>query len=271
MGTQVRLNNHALLRGELFALIFLLPVMLFGGQLAADARAGTGAGTPAPGGSALFTAGGSLAVSYLGPLNQITVSNPVVTANAVAGAYAFQGATLQLAGVNRDYPWDATFYFFGCSLSPAGAVSCPTSGLPVARYTATVSVSDTNGGIADATGNFDVTCDGTEPPLSLSQTNAYWQTLSDYQNRILSVDFFISNPSINAAHDVTVVGAPSTNAVMLTNPLPQPASIPAGADFNFTLRYIVPAGIASFNTTIYATAQDMCGARFSYPAPFPGS
>lgn len=277
MGNQLGTIDRALRRGRSVALVALLAGTLLLGLPGAHAHAAAVTGSHAATGtggaaeSIAFSAGSGLAVSYLGPLGIVSVGNPVVNAQATAGAYGLHGATLQLAGAAADHPWDTSIYLFSCTLSASGTVDCPTSGLPVASYTATVSVSDASGAMADATGNFDVTCDGSAPPLSLTQTKAYWQSASDYQARMLSVDFYISNPSVNTVRQVTIISALNTNAVMLLNPLPSPSDIAAGTEFNFTLRYTVPVGIASFNTTVYATAKDTCGATFSYPAPYPGS
>jgi len=212
-----------------------------------------------------------LTVDFTGPLGDVSVSDPTITAVAVPGASTDLSATLQLAGLDPENPWDATFYLFGCTVDAGGSVQCPAAGLSVGTYVATVTVSDGDGYVADDTGTFRVVCDGSAPQLNLTRTDAYWPSYSDYQNRVLGVDFIISNDSLNEARGVTVVGALNTDGVARLDPLPSPSNIGGGSSLGITLFYSVPSGVTAFRTTVYAKAADACGNVFHYPAAFPGT
>ncbi|MCL4472581.1 MAG: hypothetical protein M1539_03830 [Actinobacteria bacterium] len=210
-------------------------------------------------------------VAYEAPLGEITIGNPVISAQAIAGSSTSLTAYVRLARQDLVNPWEFDIYAFDCTVDGAGAVSCPTAGLPIGLYTATVSVVDGNSMMADATRNFTITCSGVAPTLSLTKTGAYWASYADYVAGNLNVDFRISNISGIDAGNVSIVGTMNTNGVVNLAPLPPPANIPAGTHAAFTVLFSVPEGVTLFRSTVYATAQDPCGNAFSYPGAWPGA
>lgn len=210
-------------------------------------------------------------VTYTGPLGDITIGNPVITATVVAGSSPSLTAEVRLAGQAPASPWDFNMYVFSCTIGSGGAVSCPAAALQPGTYTATVSVVDGNQMIGDATGNFNILCSGAAPTLSLTRTGTYWASYADYVAGILTVDFRITNVSGIDAYNVRVIGTMNTNGVFNLDPLPPAANIVAGGHAGFTVLFNVPEGVTLFRSTVYATAQDPCGNTFSYPGAWPGA
>ncbi|MFA5801701.1 MAG: hypothetical protein WC911_04405 [Thermoleophilia bacterium] len=116
-----------------------------------------------------------------------------------------------------------------------------------------------------------VSCYCTQPLLSLTKASVYWGSYSDYTSRALSVNYDISNNSANYAnaHSLEIVGATSTNGVTLLDNGRNVNMVPAGECELVTVKYTVPPGVGSYNTTVYATTSDQCGNSYSYPGPMP--
>jgi len=116
-----------------------------------------------------------------------------------------------------------------------------------------------------------VSCYCTQPILSLTKGSAYWGSYSDYTSRALSVNYDISNNSANYAnaHNLEIVGTANTNGVTLVDNGRNVNMVPAGECELVTVKYNVPVGVGSFNTTVYATTSDQCGSSYSYPGPMP--
>ncbi|MBE0428654.1 MAG: hypothetical protein IBX61_02130 [Thermoleophilia bacterium] len=105
-----------------------------------------------------------------------------------------------------------------------------------------------------------------KPALSLSKTNVYWASYADYTDRNLSVDYSIGNGSaLAAAHNVAISGTVNTNGVTMVS-ASAVGNIAGGGSAPATVVYNVPAGVSSFNTTVQATANDLCNNSYSYPA-----
>lgn len=69
-----------------------------------------------------------------------------------------------------------------------------------------------------------------------------------------------------------MVGSTNTNGVTVAGTLPiAVGDIAAGASAQATVKFNVPSGVATFKSTIYATADDTCGATYSYPGAMPGA
>ena len=118
-----------------------------------------------------------------------------------------------------------------------------------------------------------IQCSGEAPALSLYEENVGWASLADYQARTLTVDFSIQNAEGGAdADNVQIVGSVDTNGVIVLADFPlSQGFIAAGASTPFSLSYFVPEGTLSYQTTVYATADDICGNHFEYPMPWPGT
>ncbi len=127
-------------------------------------------------------------------------------------------------------------------------------------------------------GNWDIYQAGADsckaPGLSLGSPTPYWGSLADYNTGTLSVDWTLVNAGDGNGYDVNVVGSTSTNGVVFATPLSLPLGDLGGSGTgisNFTLKYTVPPGVLTFNTTTYIVAGDACGNRYDYPGPYYGS
>jgi len=70
---------------------------------------------------------------------------------------------------------------------------------------------------------------------------------------------------------LAILGAAPTKGVVLTSPTPVTVGdLPAGSSGNALLRFNVPPGVGSFQTTIYAGCSDGCGGSYYFPGPPPG-
>lgn len=110
-----------------------------------------------------------------------------------------------------------------------------------------------------------------DPQLSLSKISSYWADYAEYEAGHLSVDYSIANSAEAAAYNVQIVGTKDTNGVYSLTPLPTVGEIAPHSSSPITVSYYVPAGVAAFNSKIYATAADSCGNIHSYPGPWPGA
>jgi hypothetical protein len=104
----------------------------------------------------------------------------------------------------------------------------------------------------------------------LDRGNVYWASLSDYQNRRLSVDFTISNSGPGTANELNVSDVVSTNGVGILTPLPLAlGNVPQGGSVSFTLVYSVPETVGSYLTTLYANAINDDDETQYWPSPPP--
>lgn len=129
------------------------------------------------------------------------------------------------------------------------------------------------GGIGTATEPADpAACYCTMPELSLSTTNVYWNSVADYNNDVLSVDYNISNTSANYANakDLQIMGTANSMGVTSIDNGRLVNMVPAGECEEITLKYSVPTGVGAFSTTVYAETSDQCGTTYAYPGTYPG-
>ncbi|MBI5869894.1 MAG: hypothetical protein HZB44_02890 [Actinobacteria bacterium] len=107
------------------------------------------------------------------------------------------------------------------------------------------------------------------PALSLSKTSVLWASYADYTAGLLTVNYSVGNSGINA-NTVQIVGSTSTNGVLLATATPVAVgNIATGGSAAVTLQYNVPGSVASFSTTTYATAKDLCNNTYAYPGAMP--
>lgn len=107
-----------------------------------------------------------------------------------------------------------------------------------------------------------------EPALGIGPVNAFWASYADYEARSLSVDYPLHNRGTTTALDINIAGSIATNGVMLASPMPvSTGAMAPGSSRVFTLIYSVPPGVASFLTSITATARDECSVAYTYGAP----
>ncbi|MCL4473000.1 MAG: VCBS repeat-containing protein [Actinobacteria bacterium] len=113
---------------------------------------------------------------------------------------------------------------------------------------------------------------GIKPELNLSTSRTYWASFADYSAGLLSVDYSLADSSSQAAYNVNIVSLTATNGVSVSTPLPAAiGTISPGVPASVTIRFEIPAGVASFRSALYATAEDPCGNTFEYPGPMPGA
>lgn len=121
-------------------------------------------------------------------------------------------------------------------------------------------------------------CSRSRPDLFLTYGNVCWASLSDYQERRLSLDLTVINVGITDALGVYLTRAENIpSAVKACYPeCPFPldlfrmslGDIPVGQGAGGTLLYSVPEGVSAFKTTIHASSRDSCGHEAFY---FPGA
>jgi parallel beta-helix repeat protein len=107
-----------------------------------------------------------------------------------------------------------------------------------------------------------------KPDLRLYLIEAYWEDLSAFQSRLLSVKYSIRNVSSGSnAYEVKVTNSTATNGVSLYTPVPVlVGDIPGGSAAEVVLKYSVPPGVGSFKTSVFATALGCCGSNlYTYP------
>ncbi|MBI5870309.1 MAG: hypothetical protein HZB44_05035 [Actinobacteria bacterium] len=94
------------------------------------------------------------------------------------------------------------------------------------------------------------------PDLSVTGSQPYWDSYSDYLARELTVRFTLSNGNITTtAPAVQVTGASSTGGVSLAAAAPVSiGDIAAGASTDFNLVFAVPQGVYYFETSVTGTA-----------------
>lgn len=112
-------------------------------------------------------------------------------------------------------------------------------------------------------------CSAQKPQLTTPAAEPYWASLSDYHNRLLSVDFTFSSASAKA-FGVKIIEVVNTNEAILETVIPQDlGDINAGSNVEATLKYRVPAHTPTFTTYLITSALDNCGNSFFYPQPLP--
>lgn len=110
-----------------------------------------------------------------------------------------------------------------------------------------------------------------KPSLGVRATSIYWANYADYQERLLSVDYTISNDSGPDAMSVTILGSMNTSGVILSTSTPvELGHIYKDNSASLTLRFSVSGGATIFMSTLFATAGDYCDSAYEYPGPFPG-
>ncbi len=105
-----------------------------------------------------------------------------------------------------------------------------------------------------------------EPPLlSLQLTfgmkRIYWENYAAYQQRVLSVDYTVTNAGANDAYNVWLGENKPTNGVIAIN---EPFSfvsyrLTAGTSATVTRTYLLPQGVNSFKSQFGISAEDLNG------------
>ncbi len=118
--------------------------------------------------------------------------------------------------------------------------------------------------------SFTTTCTGSKPALTLQAPAAYWATMADYTNGVLSVDWTIVNNGSNDASNVGLTGSSSTYApitTLTTMPVSYGTITGGGGSALGTVQYQLPSGFAGagFHVINAAAATDQCGTGYTYP------
>lgn len=110
-----------------------------------------------------------------------------------------------------------------------------------------------------------------QPQMSLNAQTAFWASYADYLNRELSVPYQLINPSAETTNfSVQILATQSTAGVILATEMPVwLGDIAPGAYGDAVLKYVIPADIGSFKTTIFTSSNDACGAVYNFPGPPP--
>jgi Tol biopolymer transport system component len=131
---------------------------------------------------------------------------------------------------------------------------------------------DTNGVAEVFISPNEAACPAGSPGLSLNLASVYWASMDDYNNRLLSVDYSVSNPSGDPLFFTEVTGSLATTGVTLASATPVAVGdVLSGGAASTTLVYSVPPGINNFKATVYLNGTDGCGGTHEYPGPFPGA
>ncbi|MHB0867708.1 MAG: hypothetical protein ACYC6B_09345 [Thermoleophilia bacterium] len=84
----------------------------------------------------------------------------------------------------------------------------------------------------------------------------FWASQADYDAGLLSINYQLTNSGPGVAKNVTVTGATATNGVTIwTDPLPLLGDLGSGESLTFTLKWLVPKTVKSFQTTLTICAD----------------
>lgn len=104
------------------------------------------------------------------------------------------------------------------------------------------------------------------PGLSVTRSNVYWDGYAAYEQRLLTVDYLMTNNGDTEATGVAVDSTTDTNGVTLGVNMPVAVGqLAAGQSRPFSLKYYVPPNVSSFQSRLHGSARDACGTSFTYP------
>lgn len=140
------------------------------------------------------------------------------------------------------------------------------SGLtPGTTYYASVTACDGQANCTTAAEiSFTTTCTSGMPALTLMAPSAYWASMADYNNGVLSVDWSL-NTGADTAYNVSFSSAPVWAQVTALNSPVSVGTIAASSSAVATVQYQIPAGASAFAVINGATAEDQCGTGYTYP------
>jgi len=134
---------------------------------------------------------------------------------------------------------------------------------PGTSYNYRVKSRDAEGNLAMSSG-YRLTVPGSL--LVLSKESVSWKSYADYENRLLTVDFKVSNQSGAPVNAVSVTSIAASGGVEAIASLPiMLGSIPAGGSVPLPVVYRVPPGITLFNTLLTGSGIDADGIEFKLP------
>lgn len=207
----------------------------------------------------------------------VDTTTPTIT----SGPTATPGSTTASIALTTDEPATTKVDYGTTAGGPYGTTINDTilnasstaslSGLtPGTTYYAVVTACDGQANCTTAAEiSFTTTCSAGNPGLTLMAPTAYWATMADYTNGVLSVDWTISNPSADGAYNVQLLSSSSTYAPVTTiTMMPVAYGTIAGVGSGVgTVQYKLPTGFAGsgFHVINTASADDQCGNGYTYP------
>ena len=168
----------------------------------------------------------------------------------------------------------AHMYLDGVEMAPiatATHISETLNSATVARlvngtHTVRVTIADNQGETAVQSWSFTVT----SPSLQLSAAGAYWPSYAAYLRHELTVDYRMTNSGTGSCNKAQVSMGTATSGVLVIGPIPvDMGNIAPGAPFDYSLVYLVPAGVGKFYTVTYADCSDGGGDIFWFAGPPP--
>lgn len=150
----------------------------------------------------------------------------------------------------------------------ADSLSFQPGTLDDGAHTVSMSIDDIDGNTASRDWAFTTS----SPQLSLPYFHAFWDSPEDYSDRLLSIAFSLENYATAAqASSTRFLATQDTAGVQAIQPLPVVGDIAAGSSGQGVVKYLIPAGVNNFKTTLYVSCQDDCSATHYFPGPPPGS
>lgn len=110
-----------------------------------------------------------------------------------------------------------------------------------------------------------------KPVLTPDAPNPFWASYADYTDGLLSLTWTVRNNGAYSAFNIFVEGSSDTKGVsMAFASIPMPAWVgsgilAAGDAGSVTLKYNIPDGVQTWNTTLYASAGDGVNTAYTYP------
>jgi len=109
------------------------------------------------------------------------------------------------------------------------------------------------------------------PNLTWFKKRVYWASWSDYSNRLLSIDYTLTNSGSGIATGSAIHASMcNPNTVFTVTQLPLViGDINPLQSRNVMLKYYVPINVGSFTTGTYANCSDDAGRSYWFPGTLP--
>jgi len=109
-----------------------------------------------------------------------------------------------------------------------------------------------------------------QPSLTVESCNVSWTSYADYRERLLHVNYQVSNNG-GTARRVSVIAGTAGSGVVLASGLPVDiGDLPQGGSSGYSATYRVPQGITAFRAVPYISYADMAGTTHYFPVAPPG-
>lgn len=138
---------------------------------------------------------------------------------------------------------------------------------PGTSYSYRVKSRDAGNNLSVSSG-YELNASGTSSArMVLAQNSAGWRNYADYLNRLLTVDFTVSNQGSNAVNSASIVSIDANSGVEVNSSLPIPlGNIAAGSSANFTVNYVVSLETIVFRTRINGNGIGSSGELIDFAA-----